>query len=288
MHAAAETALQVLLAVIAAALLLAYGWAASRKRRAGGWSAWRTASFAAGIALLLAAVSPAITEWAHVDLRGHMVQHLLIGMYAPLALALGAPVTLLLRVLPPRGGRSVVTLLATRPIRLLVHPVSAAMLDIGGMYLLYLTPLYALSLHNPLVHVLVHVHFLLSGYLFAWSIAGPDPAPQRPIFAVRLIVLFVAMAGHAILAKGMYAYGFPRGGSHGSAEIEAAAQWMYYGGDLAELLLAIALFGLLLRQRRRSGPSYPPVAAGAAPGAASPAFRGGSSFAELRGRLSRS
>ena len=287
MHGAADAALQVLLALIPAALLVACGWAASRKRRAGRWSAWRTASFAAGVALLFVAVSPNVAEWAHEDLRGHMFQHLLIGMYAPLALALGAPVTLLLRLLPPPGGRSVVALLATRPVRLLVHPVTAAMLDIGGMYILYLTPLYALSLVNPVVHVLVHVHFLLSGYLFAWAIAGPDPAPRRPSFPVRLIVLFTAMAGHAILAKGMYAYGLPRGGSHGIAEIEAAAQLMYYGGDLAELLLAIALFGLLLGTRRRSR-SYRPVTAETVAGAASPVFRGGSSFAEFRGRLSRS
>ena len=209
------------------------------------------ASFALGAGLIAAAVSPPIGDWAHHDLRGHMVQHLLLGMFAPLALVLAAPITLLLKVLPAQGGRRVVSFLATRPLRVLVHPVTAAMLDIGGMYLLYLTPLYALSVTNPLVHVLVHLHFVLSGYLFAWSIAGPDPAPRRPGFRARLCVLFIATAAHSTLAKLMYAHGFPRGGSHGIAEIEAAAQWMYYGGDVAELLLAVAFFGAWFHARSR-------------------------------------
>ncbi len=34
---------------------------------------------------------PPIAPFAHTDFRGHMAQHMLIGMYAPLALVLGAP-----------------------------------------------------------------------------------------------------------------------------------------------------------------------------------------------------
>src|SRR5690606_13498034 len=112
---------------------------------------------------------------------------------------------------PARTARRAVAFLATRPVRFLIHPATAAVLDMGGMYLLYLTPLYALSLHDPLVHVLVHVHFVVSGYLFTWSIAGTDPAPRRPGMPLRLAVLVIASGAHATLAKLMYAHGFPRG-----------------------------------------------------------------------------
>jgi len=263
-HSAAAALLPLL---IPTALLAAYfGAVAWQKRRTAAWGAWRTAGFAAGIGLLFAALLPPVADWAHHDLRGHMVQHLLLGMFAPLGLVLGAPGTLALRTLPAGGARRIVALLAARPVRGLIHPVTALVLDIGGMYLLYLTPLYALSLADPAVHLLVHVHFVLSGYLFAWAIAGPDPAPARPGPWARLAVLFLATAAHATLGKLMYAYGWPRGTPHDLEEIRAAAQLMYYGGDLAELLLAVAFFATRFHARRLS-------AAGAA--AASGAVRHG-------------
>lgn len=213
------------------------------------WSPWRTVSFSTGVALLAAAGLPPMMAWGHHDLRGHMVQHLLLGMYAPLFLALGAPMTLLLRTAPAGLSRAVVVLLGTRPARLLVHPATAAVLDMGGMYVLYLTPVYAWSAASPAGHLFVHVHFAIAGYLFAWSIAGPDPARHRPGLRTRLAVLFLASAAHAVLGKIMYGHGFPRGTAASAHELEAAAQWMYYGGDVAALLLTAAFFAAWFRVR---------------------------------------
>ena len=56
---------------------------------------------------------------------GHMVRHLLIGMVAPLALILGAPITLLLRSLPAPQARIVVRALRTPAARWISHPVTA-------------------------------------------------------------------------------------------------------------------------------------------------------------------
>lgn len=90
-------------AVLAAARLLVRR--ARRRNPALGWSGWRTAGFTAGLVLVAAALLPPIASLAHTDFRGHMIQHLLIGMYAPLALVLAAPVTLLLRTLPAARAR---------------------------------------------------------------------------------------------------------------------------------------------------------------------------------------
>lgn len=237
------------LAVVPVALLCGYLWALHRQRRPRQWSRWRTACFGTGCALLVAALTPPIATWGHHDLRGHMVQHLLLGMYAPLALALGAPGTLLLRTASVAVGRRLVALLAWRPLRFLIHPLTALVLDIGGMYLLYLTPLYSLSQGSPAALLFLHLHFMVSGYIFSWSVAGPDPAPHRPGMKVRLAALFLATAAHANLGKLMYGYGFPR---HTAAEpetIAAAAELMYYGGDIAELLLTIAFFAAWFRLR---------------------------------------
>ena len=81
------------------------GLAQLRRREGQGWSAWRSASFAAGTGLIAIAVVPGLLPYPPGDFRGHMQRHLLIGMIAPLLLVLGAPVTLLLRSLPRRAGR---------------------------------------------------------------------------------------------------------------------------------------------------------------------------------------
>jgi putative membrane protein len=235
-----------------------------RLRRSGRrWSGLRTAGFLLGAGLVGAAVSPAVDAGTA---GGHMAQHLLLGMFAPLALALGAPVTLLLSWLPVSARRPVALVLRSRTLHALTHVATAAVLSVGGLYLLYLTPLYALSVRSEVVHHLLHVHFLLAGYLFAWAVAGPDPAPRRPGMAARLAVLVVAGGFHAFLAMLLYsrAPALPVGGGHAAAEVEAAAQLMYYGGHVADLLLLVALFAAWYR---RTGYALARQPAGALSGA---------------------
>jgi putative membrane protein len=239
-----------------AAASVAYAMAARRAQRGRrGWSGWRIVSFVAGAVILAVAVSPPVAAWAHHDLRGHMTQHLLLGMIAPLGLVLAAPLTLVLREIPVPLARLATSALRSRPVRVATHPVTALLLDVGVLYLLFLTPLFAATLASPALHGVVHFHFFAAGSLFIWSIAGPDPVPHRPGFRTRLAALFVAIAAHSTLAKVMYAYGWPRGTDFPLHEVRAAAKLMYYGGDAAELLLAIALFAAWYRaagRRRRS------------------------------------
>jgi len=231
------------------AYLLAALW---QGRRQPGWPLWRLASFTAGSALLVIALSPPVMSWGHADLRWHMAQHLMLGMFAPIALMLGKPVTLLLRSVPVTVARGITALLGSSPARVLAHPITALVLDVGGLYLVYLTPLYLLSLADPKVHVLLHLHFFLAGYLFCWAIAGPDPSPHRAGFRTRLVALFLATAAHSILGKVMYGYGYPRDTGYRLTDIEAAAQLMYYGGNLAEIVLALLLFaGWFRREAKR-------------------------------------
>jgi putative membrane protein len=231
------------------------------------WSGGRTASFLLGAGLVGAALSPAVDAGTA---GGHMAQHLLLGMFAPVALVLGAPVTLLLSGLPVSARRPVAVLLRSWALHALSHVTTAAVLSVGGLYLLYLTPLYALSTHSEVVHHLLHVHFLLAGYMFAWAVAGPDPAPRRPGMAVRLAVLVVAGGFHAFLAKLLYSRApvLPAGGGYDAAEVEAAARLMYYGGHVADLLLLVALFATWYRRTGRALAREPAVAPISAPATA--------------------
>ncbi|MGV2920629.1 cytochrome c oxidase assembly protein [Streptomyces alfalfae] len=233
----------VLVSLVLTAVAAGYVVLAARARRANpraGWSPWRTGLFLTGTALLAVALLPPLATAAHGDFRGHMLQHLLVGMYAPLALMLAAPVTLLLRTLPVARARGLTRVLRSRPARLIAHPVTALLLSVGTLPVLYFTPLYNASTGDEALHWLLHLHFLLSGCLFAWVIAGPDPAPTRPGVPARLVVLGVAITAHALLSQAMYA-GFLIDIHAPVAQVRAGAEAMYYGGDIAELLLAAAL-----------------------------------------------
>ncbi|MEV4823803.1 cytochrome c oxidase assembly protein [Micromonospora sp. NPDC049274] len=231
-----------------AVLAVGYLLAAVRDRR--GWDHRRTVAWLAGCAVLAVTLGP-LAQLSD-DPRGHMAQHLLLGMLAPLGLVLGAPVTLLLHVAPAPTRRRVGRLLRARCLHLIAHPVTAALLSTGGLALVLLTPLYAAAERQPALHHAVHLHYLAAGYLFAWSLAGPDPAPRRPGLAVRVGALLAASAGHAVLAKYLYARAgiLPPGLTDpDAAAFRSAAQLMYYGGDAAELLLAVALFATWYRRR---------------------------------------
>jgi putative membrane protein len=232
--------------------ILAAGYVVMAARQRGyrrTWSSWRTSSFLAGCGVLALGLTPGWLPYPAGDFREHMLQHLLIGMLAPLGLVLAAPATLLLRSIPSAAGRRVGRMLHSRPLRAVADPITALALTVGGLAVLYLTPLYAMTTVHPLLHDGVHLHFLAAGYLFAWVIAGPDPAPRRPSVPARLVVLGVAIAFHAVLSQLMYAGLFvnlpvPPDQRRGGAEL------MYYGGDFAELLLAFALVSTWHRHRR--------------------------------------
>lgn len=179
----------------------------------------------------------------------HALGHLALGMLAPLLLVAAAPLTLALRGLPAAAGRRVSAVLRSAPVRVLTLPAVAAVLDVGGLWLLYRTDLLAVASRSPAGHALLGLHVLLAGYLFTWSVVGVDPAPHRPGTLHRGVVLVLAAAAHAVLAKSLYAAP-PPGATADAAR--AAAQVMWYGGDVVEL----ALLGMLaLRWYRRAPPA---------------------------------
>ncbi|WP_320067954.1 cytochrome c oxidase assembly protein [Micromonospora sp. RTGN7] len=227
--------------------------AALRQRRPGGigWPHRRTAAFGVGAGLLAVGLGLPVGGFA-----AHAWQHLLVGMLAPLGLVLGAPVTLLLRTVDRRRGRALVRLLRRPALAALSHPATGLALTVGGLYLLYLTPLYRATLTSPALHHLVHLHFLLSGLLFTWSVAGPDPGPRRARVPVRLVVLGAAVAGHAALAQLMYA-GLAVDVPAPPDDLRAGATVMYYGGDLAEIALALTLLTTWRPERKGTFLTHP-------------------------------
>lgn len=210
-------------------------------RRCKRWPLSRYLCWMCGAVCAAAAVTGPLPRQAHADFTAHMFVHLLLGMIAPLLLALAAPMTLALRTLPATASRKLVRLLKSRPLRIAGNPLAASLLNVGGLWVLYTTDLYAVMQHSALLHGFVHLHLLLAGYLFTVSIIANEPAVHRTGFVYRAIVFWLALAGHGILAKRLYA--FPPPGVS-AAQAEAGGMLMYYGGDALEL----AVFAIFCRQ----------------------------------------
>lgn len=237
--------------LVVGAVAVAYVVCAVRAESRQGWPLRRTSAFVAGAALVALALSPPFDAFAHDDFSGHAAQHLLIAMVAPLLLVLGMPVTLLLRALPHAAARGLGSLLNTAPVRVLSTPLVALQLSSGGLVLLYFTDLYRWSTESPTVHLLVHVHLVLSGFLFAWVIVGLDPSPHRASVRTRLFTLAAAIVVHSAVSQLLYAGLWVRV-DEPARQLQAAGSLMYFGGDIAELLLALVM---LLAAR----PDHPPA-----------------------------
>ena len=230
-------------ALLAVAVALPAVWAylrAVRRDARRHWPPSRTWCWLGGMLALLVGSAGPLASAAHTDFRAHAAAHVLVGMLGPLLLCLGAPVTLSLRALPVGTGRRVTALLGRRPLQVLTEPSVAVLLNGGGLWLLYTTPLLRLSHDHAGVHLLVHLHLVLAGYLLAAVLVGRDPLPHRRSHLHRAVALVSVLAAHAILAKLLYAS--PPAGID-PATAQAGAMVMYYGGDAVELVLA----GLLCR-----------------------------------------
>ncbi|WP_188192054.1 cytochrome c oxidase assembly protein [Nonomuraea sp. SYSU D8015] len=227
-------------AAVAALLMVAVYLTAARRLRHRGdaWPQARDASFAAGGIALAAAI--AVPPPA-APFTGHMAQHLVAGMVAPLLLVLARPLTLALRVLRPgRVRRALLVVAHSRYAVWVTFPPAAALFDVGGLWLLYRTPLFAATHHLAWLHVVVHLHVLAAGTLLAFAVCALDPPRRRWSLRWRAGALLAAGAAHAVLAKTLYAAP-PPGTTFATADLRAGAQLMYYGGDLVELALAVTL-----------------------------------------------
>ena len=81
-------------------------------RRGDRWPVGRTLSFVGvGMGAFYFATASGLGTYDLTLLSVHMVQHMILSMLVPMALALGAPVTLALRTLPPGAA----SLAARRP-----------------------------------------------------------------------------------------------------------------------------------------------------------------------------
>jgi putative copper resistance protein D len=164
------------------------------------WPVGRTVAFLGpGLGGIAAVTLTGVHDYDTALLSVHMVQHMTLSMLAPIFLALGAPVTLVLRVLPREPRRVLLAVLHSRPARVLAHPLVAFGLFVATPFALYMSGLYEATLRNTLLHEVAHAHFIAVGCLFFWPLLGIDPLPGRWPYPARALLMVLSTPFHAVL-----------------------------------------------------------------------------------------
>jgi putative membrane protein len=161
----------------------------------------RTVAFLAGLAAIAIALLSGIDTYDTSLFSIHMVQHLLLTMVAAPLIALGAPITTLLRAASTDVRRRVILpILHSRVMRVLSFPVVSWILFAAVMWGTHFSPIFDASLENPAIHDFEHLLYLTAGLLFWWPAIGLDPSPWRMPHAVRMMYVFLQMPQNTFLA----------------------------------------------------------------------------------------
>lgn len=223
----------------------------------------RTWAFLGGLAAIAVALMSGIGRYDTALFSVHMVQHLLLTLVAAPLLALGAPVTLLLRAASPAARqRLLLPTLHSRILRVIGHPVVAWLAFAAVMWGSHFSPLFNDALENPLVHDFEHVLFLGSGLLFWWPVVGLDPSPYRMSHPARVLYAFLQMPQNSFLAVAilfaetpLYAHYATLGSPWGIdalADQDLAAGIMWLVGDVLFLAAVIGLIAGWMRHESRT------------------------------------
>jgi putative copper resistance protein D len=169
-------------------------------RRGVRWPIGRTLAFVVvGMGAFFFATTSGLAAYDTTLLSVHMVQHMVLSMVVPLALALGAPVTLALRTLPSRPRAWLLTVLHSRVAAVLSFAPLAFALYVVSPWALYFSGWYEASLRSAYVHEMMHVHLVLVGTLFFWPLMGVDPVPGRVGYPFRVLLVVLTLPFHAFL-----------------------------------------------------------------------------------------
>ena len=185
------------------AIIVYVRWALRLRARGDHWPLLRTISWVLGWVVFFYFTSGGPGVYGKVLFSWHMIEHMGVAMIAPLLMVPGAPVTLALRALPARKDKTlgprefVLATVHSSYLKVLANPVVAASLFFFSLAIFYFSPLFELAMRTHTGHVLMMLHFLLTGYMFTWVLIGVDPGPKRWSPIALLVILFATISFHA-------------------------------------------------------------------------------------------
>ncbi len=182
-----------LIAVVA--FIVVYGAAlrradATMRRRCAWW-------FVVGVVLIVVATMSMVGVYSTVLFWVRALQVLLLLFVAPFFLAMGRPVTVVSHALSATDRVDAV--LASRPLRILLHPATTSLAMLATPWLLYLTPWYTAALQHYAVACATNGLLLAIGFGYFYARLQTDPVPRRYSQLLSLVISIVESLGDGLL-----------------------------------------------------------------------------------------
>ncbi len=165
---------------------------------------WQKVCFFGGLLCLFVALQSPLDPLAEHMLSFHQLQHLLLRMFGPLLVLLGAPLTPVLRGLPAWALKGVVRPVvsnraARRAYEILTNPVLTTILFLSVLYIWQVPGAHNAALRNTGLHEFMHVTMLGSGFLFWWLVVDPKPHRSRLHYGLRVLYLGLIVIPNTLL-----------------------------------------------------------------------------------------
>ena len=165
---------------------------------------WQKFSFFLGLFFIFLALQSPLDVLSEHMLSFHQFQHLLLRMLGPLFVLLGAPLTPMLRGLPPWVLLGVVRPIvrnsyARQAYAWLTNPVLTTGFFLGSLYLWQIPGGLNLALRNDFVHALMHISMTSAGFLFWWLVIDPKPHRSRLHYGLRVLYLGLIVIPNTVL-----------------------------------------------------------------------------------------
>lgn len=248
------------------------GWLHLRSASVSAIPSWRAGGFFLGLFSIWVALGSPLAAFDEELLTVHMVQHLLLMTVAPPLILLGAPLMPLLHGLPVRFVQSVLGPLFRFSLMrrlgcVVTQPAVCWFAAAAALVGWHIPAAFTLGLQSEGWHIVEHVCFLVSGFLFWWPVVQPWPsAPASPRWWI-LLYLFLATLPCDILSGFLafcdrvvypaYLSAPSRSGISALEDQECAAALMWTCVTLVYLLTAVLLTMRLLSARHPSEDELP-------------------------------
>jgi cytochrome c oxidase assembly factor CtaG len=247
-------------------VVLAWYVASVRKvRRSGGqWGAGRSFAFIVlglGFWTIATMAWPGVYESALFYARA--TQTVLLVLVAPLFLAMGKPLTLLIEAYP-RVGRPVEKAVRSRVAKVVTFPAITTLLLIVVPMSMYFTSWYTHVFYSGTVREFTYLILMVPGYAFFWTLLRVDPVPKEYPYGVAMWITAAEVVGDAFFgiaviadqtmigAAHYHAVGYPFGPSLATGQVLGGGIIWILGDAVGLPFLAVQLIQMMRADKQEA------------------------------------
>jgi cytochrome c oxidase assembly factor CtaG len=249
-------------------LVLAAWYLASvrRVRRGGGqWGSGRTFAFLVlglGFWAIATMASPGVYESALLYARA--TQTVLLVLVAPLFLAMGKPLTLLIEAYPG-PGRRVARVARSRVAKVVMFPAIPTLALVAVPMTVYFTTWYTDVFNSGTLRELTYLILMVPGYVFFWTLLRVDPVPKEYPYGVGMWIAAAEIVGDAFFgiaviadqtmigAAHYHAVGYPFGPSLATSQVIGGGIIWILGDFVGLPFLAVQLIQMMRADKQEAG-----------------------------------